>query len=44
MIEGQSRDQGVIALQIHQGPPMTVRFKNIMIRSRSSQQKRGFRG
>lgn len=23
---------GVIALQIHQGPPMTVRFKNIMIR------------
>ena len=24
--------EGVIALQIHQGPPMTVRFKNIMIR------------
>ena len=24
--------QGVIALQIHRGPAMTVRFKNIKIR------------
>ena len=25
--------QGVIALQLHAGPPMTVRFKNIKIRA-----------
>ncbi|MCM2371717.1 3-keto-disaccharide hydrolase [Aporhodopirellula aestuarii] len=28
----KSRDSGVIALQLHQGPAMTVRFKNITMR------------
>jgi hypothetical protein len=35
VIDGQTdkaATEGVIALQIHQGPPMTVRFKNIKIR------------
>ena len=30
--EDKAAKDGVIALQIHQGPPMTVRFKNIKIR------------
>jgi type 1 glutamine amidotransferase len=28
----QRREKGIIALQLHQGPPMTVQFKNIRIR------------
>ena len=28
----KSRDSGVLALQLHQGPAMTVRFKNITLR------------
>ncbi|MDB4331771.1 DUF1080 domain-containing protein, partial [bacterium] len=35
VIDNQSEKaatNGVIALQIHQGPPMVVRFKNIKIR------------
>lgn len=30
--EGKSSSKGVIALQIHVGPPMVIRFKNIKIR------------
>ena len=29
---GKSSADGVIALQIHKGPPMVVRFKNITLR------------
>lgn len=29
---GRGADSGVIALQLHKGPPMTVEFKNIVIR------------
>jgi hypothetical protein len=29
--EGKRADSGVLALQVHQGPPMTVRFRNIRL-------------
>ncbi|WP_404306738.1 3-keto-disaccharide hydrolase [Neorhodopirellula lusitana] len=30
---GKARDAGVIALQLHQGPPMTIRYKNLSLRT-----------
>lgn len=32
--ENKGADSGVIALQLHKGPPMTVAFKNIVIREK----------
>ena len=34
--EGKRLDSGILALQLHAGPPMTVRFKDIRIKSLSS--------
>ena len=34
--EGKRLDAGILALQLHAGPPMTVRFKDIRIKSLSS--------
>ena len=31
--EAQRRDSGIIALQLHAGPPMTVQFRNIRIKN-----------